>query len=75
MVDGELNMKDCGVSKDMTLCMTARLRGGANPPSQRGTTSGSAGQLFCVACQLGGCYAIRPRCFRCGLLGRRVNKP
>ena len=52
----------------MTLCMVARLRGGANPPSQRGTgtASGGAGQWFCVACQLGGCYATRTRCFRCG---------
>ena len=66
-VAGELTMNDCGVSKDMTLCMMARLRGGANPPSQRGTASGGAGQWFCVACQLGGCYAIRTRCFRCGL--------
>ena len=34
---------------------------------QRGTTLGGAGQWFCVACQLGGYYAIRTRCKRCGL--------
>ena len=60
-------MNECGVSKDMTLCMMARLRGGADPPSQRGTASGGADQWFYVASQLGVCYAIRTWCFRCGL--------
>ena len=61
VVAGEHTLNECGVSRDMTLCMVARLRGGANPPSQRGTASGGAGQWFCVACQLGGCYAVRTR--------------
>ena len=67
VVAEELTLSGCGVRKDMTLCMTARLRGGSNPTQQRGAPLGGAGQWFCVACQLGGCYAIRTRCFRCGL--------
>ena len=63
----ELTVSECGVSKDMTLCMMARLRRGANPPSQRVTALGGAGQWFCVACQFGGCYAIRTWCYRYGL--------
>ena len=72
VVAGELTMNECGVSRDMTLCMVARLREGANPPSQRGTASGGAGRWFCVACQFGGCYAIRTRCF--DYLGRRSEQ-
>ena len=63
---GELTVNECGVSWDVTFCMVARLRRAADPPSQRGT-AGGAGQKFCVACQLGGCYAIQTRCFRCGI--------
>ena len=67
VVAEELILSECGVRNDMTLCMTARLRGGSNPTQQRGAPLGGAGQWFCVACQLGGCYAIRTRCFWCGL--------
>ena len=67
VVAEELTLSECGVRKDMTLCMTARLRGGSNSTQQRGALHGGAGQWFCVACQLGGCYAVRTRCFRCGL--------
>ena len=50
-----------GVLPGDTVHMCGRLRAGAQ------TTFPSHMDWFCVACNRGGCWASRPRCFRCGL--------
>ena len=50
-----------GVSPGDTVHMCGRLRAGAQ------TNFPSHMDWFCVACNKGGCWASRPRCFRCGL--------
>ena len=45
----------------MTLYTCGRLRAGTQ------ATFPSHMDWFCVACNRGGCWASRPRCFRCGL--------
>ena len=50
-----------GVLPGDTVHMCGRLRAGAQP------TFPSHMDWFCVACNKGGCWASRPRCFRCGL--------
>ena len=50
-----------GVLRGDTVHMCGRLRAGAQ------ATFPSHMDWFCVACNRGGCWASRPRCFRCGL--------
>ena len=66
----------CGVAKDTTLCMTARCVVCLllSNFQQRGAALGGAGQWFCVACQLGDCYAIKSHARLCSELFPVPNK-
>ena len=77
MVAQELTLSECGVRKDMTICMTARLRGeevGLIQPSRGGQRLAVWGSGSAWLVNLVGATRFGPGAVGVGCRGRRVNK-